>query len=125
MARTVARIDMEIQDNATWQDAFQFGVEGDTTWDLVGESFIMDVKGNREDPTPLLTLSTDNGRIVVDDTALRVIHFNVEDTDIQDNIPPQDDAYVYDLVMYDGSTPPRRVAMMGGCLRVCQGVTEE
>ncbi len=124
MARTVARLDMEIQDNATWQDAFQLGTVGDTSWDLVGENFIMEVKGARDEPNPLLTLSTDNGRIVIDDTALRVIHFEVVDADIQANIPASEE-YVYDLVMYDNASPPRRVALMGGKVRVCKGVTEE
>lgn len=125
MARTVARVDMEIQDNATWQDAFQFGLDGDTTWDLIGESFIMEVKGDRDSPIPLLTLSTGNGRIVVADVVLRVIYFDVEPADIRQNIPVQDDCYVYDLVMYNTDVPPRRVALMSGKVKVCQGVTED
>ncbi len=124
MARTVAKLDLEIQDNATWQDAFQLGTDGDTSWDLVGEHFVMDVKGARDEPDPLMTLSTDNGRIVIDDTTLRVIHFNVVDVDIQADIPASEE-YVYDLVMYNNASPPRRVALMGGKVRVCKGVTEE
>lgn len=123
MARTIARVDMEIQDNATWQDAFQFGDEDDTTWSLVDEHFIMEVKGTRDDPNPLLTLSTDAGTIVVDDTTLRVIHLQVDDADIQAALAVG--CYVYDLVMYNEATPPRRVVMMGGNVKVCQGVTED
>jgi hypothetical protein len=118
---TSALVNIGIDNNATWQDAFQFGTPGDTSWTLDGQGFELDVQLTPYDTTPLLSLSTDNGRIVVDDTVQRVIHFNVDPSDIQTNLQPG--TYIYDLVMVDGSTPPVRVPLMHGLLKVGQGVT--
>jgi hypothetical protein len=116
---TSARVDMSIDNNGTWSDAFQFGTPEDTTWTLDGQGFELDVQRNPYDVVPLLSLSTDNGRIIVDDPAQRVIHFLVSADDIQTNLPPG--MYVYDLVMVDGSDV--RVPLMHGSLQVIQGVT--
>ncbi len=121
MAQTSARVNLVVSNNATWEDAFQFGTVGDTSWDLTGQRFRMDVKASRDDTTALFTLSTANGRIVVDDVVQRVIHFNVADTVLAAALPPSE--YVYDLVMYDNSTPTVRVQLMHGEVRVRQGVT--
>lgn len=118
---TSARVDLRIDDNATWSDAFQFGAPDDTTWDLSGQGFELDVQLNPYDIVPLLSLSTDNGRIVIDDIVQRVIHFNVDPQDIQDNLYPG--TYIYDLVMVDTSSPALRVALMHGQLFVNRGVT--
>ncbi len=122
MAHTAARVDMVISNNATWQDAFQFGTSGDTSWSFVGQSFFVDVKGTRDDPAPLLALSTNAGTIVVDDVVLRVLHFNVDDSEILSSLPITEDCepYVYDLVMVNGNT---RVVLMWGKIYVEQGVT--
>src|SRR6516165_3425081 len=117
---TSARVDLEIDNNGTWQDAFQFGQPGDFTWTLAGHTFSMDVQINRYDAVPLLTLTTVNGRIITDDPVQRVIHFNVAASDIQTSLKPG--KYVYDLVMLDGSTPPIRVPLMHGNVQVNQGV---
>jgi hypothetical protein len=118
---TSARVDLRIDDNSTWQDAFQFGEPDDTTWTLTGQSFELDVQLNPYDTVPLLHLATVGGRIVVDDVVQRVIHFNVAPTDIQAASRPG--TYVYDLVMLDNSTPPVRVALMHGQLFVNRGIT--
>jgi hypothetical protein len=118
---TSARVDLRIDNNATWMDAFQFGEPDDITWTLVGQTFELDVQRNPYDTVPLLSLTTGNGRILTDSTTQRVIHFNVSPTDIQTNLPPGN--YVYDLVMVDGSSPPVRVPLMHGQLFVVQGVT--
>lgn len=120
---TSAKVNIEIANNVTWEDAFKFGTDGDTSWSFTLQSFIMELKADRDDPTPLFTLSTGNGRIVVDDAVQRILHFNVPDTDIQANLPPYTE-YKYDLVMYDTSVPPIRVALMHGEVKVKQGVTE-
>jgi hypothetical protein len=117
---TSAHVDMAIDNNGTWSDAFQFGTPGDFTWTLTN-NFGMDVQANRYDATPLLQLSTTNGRIIVDDAVQRVIHLNVAPADIQASLRPG--VYVYDLVMMDGSTPPIRTPLMHGHVRVGQGVT--
>jgi hypothetical protein len=119
---TSAHVCMEVVNNGTWEDAFQFGDADDTTWNLVGQSFILEVKANRDDAAALLTLSTANGRIVVDSTTLRVIHFLVDKATLQAALKPA--TYVYDLVMFDGSVPSVRVPLMHGEVKVCQGVTQ-
>lgn len=119
---TSALVDMVIQNNATWEDAFQFGDADDTSWTLTGQNFILEVKASRDDVAALLTLSTANSRIVVDSVSLRVIHFLVDDAVIKAALKPA--TYVYDLVMFDGAVPPVRVPLMHGSVEVCQGVTQ-
>jgi hypothetical protein len=118
---TSARVDLRIDDNSTWMDAFQFGEPDDTTWTLTGQSFELDVQRTPYDAVPLLHLDTAGGRIFIDDVVQRVIHFNVSPDVIQTALRPGE--YVYDLVMLDGSTPPVRVALMHGSLFVSRGVT--
>lgn len=118
---TRATVNLAIQNNATWADAFQFGTPGDLTWSLTGMSFSMDVKASKEDLVPLMTLSTGNGYVVVLDPINRIVQFNVPDSILQALLPPA--TYVYDLVMSDTSTPPIRTPLMGGKLHVTEGVT--
>ena len=117
---TSARVDLCIDNNGTWSDAFQFGDPTDTTWTLLGQDFSMDVQRNQYDAVPELQLTTVNSRIVVDDIVQRVIHFNVNASDIQASLPPG--TYVYDLVMVNNSTGTR-VPLMHGSVTVTQGVT--
>jgi hypothetical protein len=116
---TSSRNDLQIDNNGTWQDAFQFWKPDDTTWDLVGSTFEMDVQLNPYDTVPLLSLTTANGRIIVDDPIQRVIHFQVDPADIQASLRPG--IYVYDLVMIYQTTV--RVLLMHGVVQVVQGVT--
>src|SRR5512138_3317248 len=120
---TSAKVNIEIANNVTWEDAFKFGTDGDTTWSFTGQSFIMELKAERDDAAALFTLSTSNGRIVVDDVVQRILHFKVDKTTLQAALPPRTE-YQYDLVMYDTSVPPIRVALMHGEVKVKQGVTE-
>lgn len=117
---TSARVLLAIGNNGTWSDAFQFGEEGDTTWTLDNQGFEVDVQRNPFDLVPLLSMSTANGRIIIDDVVQRVIHFNVAPQDIQAALQPG--TYVYDLVMIDQNTNVR-VPLMHGTLTVSQGVT--
>lgn len=123
MAQTAAIVDIITQDNATLSDAFMFGDAGDTTWSFAGMSFIMEIKASRDDAAPLLTLTSADGTIIVDDPVQRVLHLNEPDTAIQAALPVA--VYVYDLIMFDGSTPPIRTPLMKGHLTVTKGVTEE
>lgn len=118
---TSARVDIEIVDNGTWQDAFIFGTAGDTTWSFTGQSFRMDIKGAKDDTTVKFSLTSVAGQIVVADAVQRILHFNVPDTDVQTSLP--DSEYVYDLIMFDASTPPVRVPLMHGEITVKHGVT--
>lgn len=120
-AETAAVVDLTVPNNVTWQDAFQFGDEDDLTWSLTGQNFIVEVKASYNDSTPIYTLTSAGGTIVVDDVIQRVIHFNVPEATIRLNLPVAE--YVYDLVMFDGSVPPVRVMLMSGAVEVTQGVT--
>jgi hypothetical protein len=116
---TSARVDLHIDNNGTWMDAFQFGEPDDTTWTLDDQAFELDVQRSPYDEVPLLSLSTVDGRIVVDDLIQRVIHMNVAPAIIQAFLRPGE--YVYDLVMVDSANV--RVPLMHGVLEVAQGVT--
>lgn len=123
MAETAACVDISQLDNATFQDAFQFGVTGDTSWSFTDMTFKMEVKASRDDVAPLVTWTSGGGQIVVDNAVTRVLHFNVPDTVIQASLPPA--TYEYDLVMLDGSTPAIRTVLMQGKFIVSHGVTED
>jgi hypothetical protein len=116
---TSAHVDLRIDNNGTWQDAFQFGTPDDTSWTLTGQAFELDVQRSPYDLVPLLHMDSAGGQIVIDDVVQRVIHFNVPPSDLQANLSPG--TYVYDLVMVNGSNV--RVPMMHGALIVAQGIT--
>ena len=116
-----AIVDIITANTATFQDAFQFGLSTDT-WTLVGQNFRMEVKASRDDATSLIAFTSGAGQIVVDDTTNRIIHMNVSDTVLAAAL--QVGEYVYDLVMYDASSPPIRTILMQGKLFITQGVTE-
>lgn len=122
MAQTAAAVDIFAPNNGTLMDAFQFGTAGDTSWSLAGQSFIMEVKASRDDPTGLATFTSAGGSIVVDDVVQRVLHLNVPKSVILASLPVG--LYVYDLIMFDASVPPIRVPLMQGKFTVTQGVTE-
>lgn len=119
---TSARVDIEIANNQTWNDAFQFGTLGDTTWSFTGQSFHIDIKADRNDAAALLSLTTANGRVVVDDYVNRILHFNVDYLTLQAALPIGE--YQYDLCMVDTSVPPVRVPLMHGEVKIRQGVTQ-
>lgn len=122
MAKTAACVNISASNNATLQDAFQFGTTGDTSWSFTGQHFIMEIKASRDDDTPLLTLTDGASEIIVDDAVTRVLHLNVDFTALQAALPVNN--YVYDLIMFDESAPPIRVQLMQGNLYLSQGVTE-
>lgn len=122
MAQTAACVNIFANDNVTLSDAFQFGTVGDTSWSFTGQSFKMEVKASRDDIAPLLTLVSPTS-IIVDDVVQRVLHLNVGETALQAALPVGE--YVYDLVMFDGATPPIRVLLMQGHFALRHGVTED
>jgi len=118
---TSAEVNIVIGNGATWQEACQFGQPGDITWQLT-YNWEMEIKLDRYQPTPLLNPSSANGQIIVDDINQRVIHLNVGPAIIQATLQPG--IYVYDLIMFDGSTPAIRTVLMHGTIRVVQGVSQ-
>ncbi len=124
MGDTAAIVNMTVYNNATWQDAFRFGIEGDTSWDFVGQKFIMEIKGNRNDAAALLQLKSDDSEIIVDDTVERILHLNVDDEAIRAALKVGE--YVYDFVMYDTTVPEAiRTVLMRGKVCVTQGISGE
>ena len=124
MSDTPAVVNMTVWNNATWQDAFRFGTEGDTTWSFTGQNFILEVKGNSADTAALLTLTSADGEIVVDDAVERVLHLNVDDEAIRAALHVGE--YVYDLIMFDTTVPEAiRVPLMRGRVFVKQGISGE
>ena len=118
---TKAKVNLVIDNNMTWIDAFQFGTVGDTTWSFTGQNFRLDIKGNRDQTAALLSLTSGAGTIVVDDVVQRILHVNVPESAIVAVLLPGE--YVYELMMYDNSVPAVRVPLMGGRLIVNQGIT--
>lgn len=123
MAQTAACVDIYASNNVTLQDAFQFGVVGDTTWSFTGQNFKLEVKASREDTAPLMTLTSAGGSIIVDDVVERILHLNQDEAALQAALPCGE--YVYDLVMFDNAGTPIRVLLMHGRLFLSQGVTED
>lgn len=129
-APTSARVDIATPNNATFQDAIQFdpppgitGVTGGTGpyWTFDSKKFRLDIKPDVNSATPLLSLTSDAGQIVVDSTTLRVIHFNVPEATLQAAMPPG--TYIYDFIMYDTSVPANRVPLMHGWFTLGDGIT--
>lgn len=121
-----ARVDIVQAYNATFANAYQFdapvpGVTG-PDWSFTGQKFIMEIEANHEQNTPLLTLTSDAGEIVVDDADERVLHFNASPDALQAVLVPG--TYIYDLVMYDTSDPPISTVLMHGKFIVTDGVSE-
>lgn len=128
---TASRVDFVISDNETFSDAVQFdpppfgltGASGCTgpQWNLTGMSFRMDLKRSPLDENPLISFTSAAGQIVVDDVAKRIIHFNVPEATLNAALIPG--RYIYDFVMFDGSTPPIRTVLMQGEFRFRIGIT--
>lgn len=116
---TSAHYNMTVDNNGTWQDAFQFDDEDDLTWSLVGAQFSLDVQVNYFDAAPKLSLTSQDNEIVIADPIKRVIYLNVAPSEVQAALPPG--TYVYDLVMTDQMG--MRTPLMHGYVTVAQGVT--
>lgn len=123
MAQTAACVNICALNNATLQDAFQFGTAGDTSWSLVGQAFKMEIKASRDDVAPLVTLSSASGTIVIDDVVQRVIHLNMDRVTLKAALPVG--SYVYDLIMEDSQSTPVITVLMQGNFTLSQGVTED
>lgn len=113
------RVDLDLATNATWDDAFQFGIPGDTSWSFSGVTFLLDVKQCKDGPA-LLALSTGGGTIVTTDVTNRILAMNVPDTSVQALGLGH---FEYDLVMVTTATGVRDI-LMHGDIHVVGGVTD-
>jgi hypothetical protein len=95
---------------------FQFLIQtGQTSWDLTGYTATMTVKPFTGSSTSTLVATTENGKIVFSTTpGVITVTFSATDTNISA------EAYVYDFVLYQGSTVTR---MLEGKFIVTAGVT--
>lgn len=119
-APSSANVKIVTADNATFQESYQFDDEDNTDWSFVGKTFRMDIKANHDAASYLLSFTSGASEIVVDDTALRILHFNVAETQFDpDVIPPGE--YSYDLIMTDGSGV--RTPLMHGVFVLTNGIT--
>lgn len=122
MADTAAVVNMTVPNNATWQDAFQFADPDATGWSFTGYKFIMELKGNPNDTSDLIELTSDAGEIVVDSESERVLHINVPKAQIVAALKVGE--YVYDFIMYAAADPTGdRTVLMRGLVEITQGIT--
>ena len=149
---TAARVDIVTSDNVTLEDAYQFdpppmtgcapppywpcGATG-PTWGFTGNFFQMDVKGNRGQTGPLLSVWGPTGgsnMIQVQDQTNRILNFNVPPKVLTGAITGTTGAtgigllpgrYLYDFLMIQPGTPDIVTMLMQGTLTVQHGVTEE
>lgn len=124
----VARVDIVQSTNTWWEDSFQFGDVSDTSWNFSGKTFQLQIKAKPGvSGAILLDCNSGNGRIVVDDAAVRVLHMFVDDVTLRNALTPgggggDDGAYSYDLVMTITGTGERSPLMYGSFILV-DGVT--
>lgn len=114
-----ANVDITTPDNATFSEALQFDDPTVTYWNFTAKTFRMDIKANRWVSTNLISLTSGGGQILVDDAALRVLHFNVSDTVLAAAMPPG--RYVYDLIMTDADNV--RTQIMHGEFHLSHGIS--
>lgn len=112
------RQDMVISLNATWQDSFRIGDPADTSWNLIASSLQMALKAHPNDLIPQLSMSTDNGRILIDDAVARIFSFQVSPSDLQNALVPGE--YDYDLLIV---TATNTMPVMHGKVCVELGIT--
>jgi hypothetical protein len=118
--RPLTRVDIEIDNNVWWDDAFQFGQLDDQTWNFTGMNFYLNVQVHDTDTVPLLALSSLSNTILVEDPINRILQMNVADGAIRTALPVG--KYVYDLIMVN-STTGQTDGLMYGTIDVKQGVT--
>lgn len=118
---TSANVDISVAKNASFLEAFQFDDPTVTTWDLANKTFRLDIKGNFEQTSALISITSAGGKITVEDVATRVILINVDDATMQAALVPGE--YVYDLIMTDTAFSDARTQLMHGKFTFAEGVT--
>lgn len=120
--RPLTKVDIAIDTNLWWTDAFQFGDPADFTWSLAGKNFFLSIKQDDAGTTPaLLALTSAAGQIVVLDPVNRIIAMAVTDLVIRSALAAPNQ-YVYDLIMVDAVTG-QTDGLMYGNLQVNTGIT--
>ena len=108
-----ATYNLVVPQATTWQFQFQPQTNG-TPWDLAGYTATMTVRPFAGATSTTLVATTENGRITID-TVQSLVTVNLSATET--NIKPE--SYVYDLMLYAGST----TRLLEGKFLVTAGVT--
>lgn len=119
---TSANVNITVAKNTTFSDALRFGEEDDTTWSFTNKTFRMGLKGNYEQDDETIAFTSGASEIVVVDTAMRILAFNVPHATLQAALVPG--VYVYDLLMTDTDTAVV-TQLMHGEFHYAEAVTEE
>lgn len=120
---SVAKVDLIVQNNQTFNYAFSFGDPLDASWSFDHQDLYMDIKRDAADETPVMSLnSLSPATILIIDSATRSIAFNVDDDDLRAAL--ESDTYKYDLMMVDRTTG-ETVPLMGGDIKITEGVTKK
>lgn len=119
-----AHVKLSAAKNATFMEALQFDPPAagvlPSTWTLY-PNFRMDIKAYLEQTPALVSLTSASGQIVIDDAVQRLIHFNVPEMILFPTLSVGE--YVYDLIMFDNSSPALRVPLMHGPFVLTDGVS--
>jgi len=135
--QTAALVNIVTSDNVTWEDAVRFDPPPNYTgctgvaWNMIGQNFRLDIKGDRNLPAPPLLSVTSPNQVIVDDPANRILHFNVSELILTGvtgaagatGVGLLPGKYDFDFIMFDGSNPPVRVGLMGGKFTLKHGIT--
>jgi tRNA threonylcarbamoyladenosine modification (KEOPS) complex Pcc1 subunit len=109
-------LDIQIEQGATFNLVFLYQDENGTAIDMTGMTARMQLRRTYNSPSPLLSLTTENGRIAI----------NVAQGSITLNVSAEDTATltgsgVYDLELVAGATVNR---ILEGSYSVCAEVTK-
>lgn len=117
-------IDFQVATNEDWRDNIllvtDLGESSEAAFDLSGSSFLMHLRQSPEAQRIDLLLSTDNGRIVIDDPSTGLIRFDVAQEIIEGLNPG---VYFHDIVWT--MADDRKVNLASGTVTVDLGVTRD
>ena len=109
-------LDIEIEQGATFELVFIYQDEAGNPFDLTGMTARMQLRRTYNSPDALLSLTTENSRIIFDPFAGKIT-LSVSATDTT----PLTGSGVYDLELIDGSTVNR---ILEGSFKVCAEATK-
>lgn len=115
-----AKVDLRVYENATFQQQFQWKVNN-VPVDITGYTGEMQIRAKITDDTPLLTLTTAGGGIIISDPTNGIFVINIAD-EVSANVCADhvDIKGVYDLRLLAPNQPTGQATMLlyGECLLV-------
>ncbi|GAA4180238.1 hypothetical protein [Shinella granuli] len=117
-------INFQVSTNEDWRDNIllvtDLGESSEAAFDLSGSSLLMHLRQSPEAQRIDLLLSTDNGRIVIDDPSTGLISFDVAQETVEGLNPG---VYFHDIVWT--MADDRKVNLASGTVTVDLGVTRD